>query len=633
MVRWTHCSRSMIEMFCRAGSAGQGRFLGGRPPYGYRLVDAGPHPNRAHAAWGRRCQQLSPDPATAPHVRWMFAERLTGRSVASIARELNEQGVPCPSAADPERNRHRSGQGWNLRSVAVILANPRYTGRQVWSRHRSQPGAGRSTVTGEWAVSRTMSHPALVSEADFIAVQQCRAARRCEDGATRDYVLAGLVQCRVCGRRMDSHRLADGWQASTVRAILENPRYTGYAFFGRWTRKEVLLDPDDVAAGHVIRFRRVGPEKVVRSRKPAHPALVSVDDFIRAQLLRRTRSAGGMVGIAKLEREKSVTRDYLLRGRVRCALCERKMQGGIVRSTASYRCRARTLAPGSAALAAHPCTVNLREDVVTARINEWIGSLFVPQNRDATVRALVASQGDPGAMARGDAARQQLAEAEATLRRFQEAIAAGVDPTAVVDPINRARAERDAARACLAHPEQQPELYTEAQVRVMVDELGDIGAAIGRARPDRLASLYRKLDLGVRYEPSEFGGSATVTMRVANECVRGRTRPLRTRSPPGVSPGAAVMRADGSALHGCARTAGSTPLPARVVASIPSRRRLRMPISSAPPSTCRPMGSMAHTHCWINADGPDSAPRLIGSGFGGWNESGRLPCHGPVSTV
>jgi hypothetical protein len=41
----------------------QSRYLGGRPPYGYRLADAGPHPNKAHAAWGRRAHRLEPDPA------------------------------------------------------------------------------------------------------------------------------------------------------------------------------------------------------------------------------------------------------------------------------------------------------------------------------------------------------------------------------------------------------------------------------------------------------------------------------------------------------------------------------------------------------------------------------------------
>ena len=51
----------------------QGRYLGGRPPYGYRLTDAGPHPNKAHAAWGRRAHRLDPDPRTAPVVRWIFA--------------------------------------------------------------------------------------------------------------------------------------------------------------------------------------------------------------------------------------------------------------------------------------------------------------------------------------------------------------------------------------------------------------------------------------------------------------------------------------------------------------------------------------------------------------------------------
>jgi site-specific DNA recombinase len=44
----------------------QGRYLGGRPPCGYQLADAGPHPNKAHAAWGRRAHRLDPD--TAPVV-------------------------------------------------------------------------------------------------------------------------------------------------------------------------------------------------------------------------------------------------------------------------------------------------------------------------------------------------------------------------------------------------------------------------------------------------------------------------------------------------------------------------------------------------------------------------------------
>ncbi|GAA5171643.1 hypothetical protein GCM10023321_70460 [Pseudonocardia eucalypti] len=187
----------------------QGRYLGGRPPYGYRLVDAGPHPNCAYAEWGRRCQRLDPDPVTAPHVRWMFERRVTGRSVAGIARELNERDVQCPSEVDPERNRHRSGGVWTLRTVAVILGNPRYTGRQVWNRRPSEHLGGlvvrRAAAVGEWAISARVAHPPLVSEAVFVAAQQAPAARPTKDGRARGYLLAGLLQCRLCGRRMDSH--------------------------------------------------------------------------------------------------------------------------------------------------------------------------------------------------------------------------------------------------------------------------------------------------------------------------------------------------------------------------------------------------------------------------------------------
>ena len=114
----------------------QGRYLG-RPPYEYRLGDAGPHPNKAHAAWGRRAHRLEPDPATAPVVRWMFAQRLAEHSAAWITRALNDAGIPCPSAADPGWNPQRTGAGWTLRTVAAILANPRYTGRQVRNRQRT----------------------------------------------------------------------------------------------------------------------------------------------------------------------------------------------------------------------------------------------------------------------------------------------------------------------------------------------------------------------------------------------------------------------------------------------------------------------------------------------------------------
>jgi DNA invertase Pin-like site-specific DNA recombinase len=215
----------------------QGRYLGGRPPYGYRLGDAGPHPNKAHAAWGRRAHRLEPDPVTAPVVSWMFAQRLAGHSAARITRALNDAGVPCPSAADPGRNPHRTGAAWTLRTVAAILANPRYTGRQVWNRQRTDfdlvdpanTGLGHKQVQRwnlpeGWVISRHPAHAALVSEADFIKTQDTAAARGPAGPAARRYLLAGLLACGACGRRLESawshgrpaYRCRHGYTSATI---------------------------------------------------------------------------------------------------------------------------------------------------------------------------------------------------------------------------------------------------------------------------------------------------------------------------------------------------------------------------------------------------------------------------------
>jgi hypothetical protein len=153
-------------------------------------------------------------------VRWIFAQRLAGHSVARIARALNEAGVPCPSAADPGRNTHRTGAGWTLGTITTILENPRYTGRQVWNRQRTDTeladpanvtlghkSVPRWNLPDGWVISDRPAHPALVSEADFIAAQAINATRGPapqEIPVLHRYLLAGLLACGVCGRRMES---------------------------------------------------------------------------------------------------------------------------------------------------------------------------------------------------------------------------------------------------------------------------------------------------------------------------------------------------------------------------------------------------------------------------------------------
>ena len=110
---------------------------------------------------------LETDPETAPVVRWIFAQRLAGHSLARITRALNETGIPCPSAADPGRNTHRPGLAWSLTTVRAILANPRYTGRQVWNR---QPSAmdlidPANTGLGHRQVDSTESVTAIIDRA------------------------------------------------------------------------------------------------------------------------------------------------------------------------------------------------------------------------------------------------------------------------------------------------------------------------------------------------------------------------------------------------------------------------------------------------------------------------------------
>ncbi|MGW6194828.1 recombinase family protein [Kribbella sp. NPDC055110] len=425
--------RQHVQRRVRAAMAAQvlidGRYQGGRPPYGYVVVDGGPHPHPRKAAEGQRLRVLVVDEFAAGVVRRIFDLYLQSWGRKAIAELLNREGVPCPSAHSPGQNRHR---------------------------------------------------------------------------------------------RMD------GWQHSTVAAILENPRYTGYAVYGRWRKSEELLDPDDVAAGYVVRFRRSPQAKIVRSRHPAHPAIVSVETFTAAQLEKRKRRAGGRAGWSSVSRRRAPKkRLYIFRGRITCSACVRKMEGAARRGdTVYYRCNARTLVPGSATAMRHPQQIYLREDIIVPRINRWIGSLFDPVHREATITALLdADDSADRVLEHMHTLRGRVAAAEVVMEKLQRALNAGWDPTELREQYNAAVAEKRAAEAALAEEPNERGLSRE-DLEAYVDQLGDVGRALNTAEPEELSELYSSLRLSLTYDHVEQKLDVEVDPladRVVKSRVRGGT--------------------------------------------------------------------------------------------------------------
>jgi site-specific DNA recombinase len=100
-----------------------------------------------------------------------------------------------------------------LTTVQAILSNVKYTGRQVWNRRPAHhtpahvPGpfkTQRWASTDQWVFSERLAHPALVSEADFVATQRVTALPGPRGGGRRRYQLVGLLRCGWCGRRLES---------------------------------------------------------------------------------------------------------------------------------------------------------------------------------------------------------------------------------------------------------------------------------------------------------------------------------------------------------------------------------------------------------------------------------------------
>ncbi len=376
--------KTRVRAAMGAQTALQGRFLGGRPPYGYRLTDAGEHPNPAKARLGARLHALEPEPATAPVVERIYALFLDGYGYLAIAERLTADQVPSPSGHDRGRNPHRLGLAWSKSAVRAILSNPRYTGYQVWNKQR---------------------------------------------------------------------------------------------------RDEVLLDIDNVAAGHVSRMRWNPKDQWVYSAEPTHEALVSRETFDQVQARVAARSP------TSPRAAQTSPKPYLLRGRLTCGLCQRRLQGQWVRGEAYYRCRYPTEYAHSAHLD-HPSNVYLRETDLVAKLDTWLARLVSPANIETTCRRLAAAHAQPNV-------------------GVDAALEAGGDPQVInewiAETIQQQReAQRTLHQLQAASTSQRP--VDPGVVQALLEELGDLAAGLDLADPSSEPCSMRRW------------GSAACTSRPTGSC-------------------------------------------------------------------------------------------------------------------
>ena len=155
---------------------------------------------------------------------------------------------------------------WNRQRTDTELADP----ADVTLGHKS---VQRWNLPDGWVISNQPAHPALISEDDFVAAQDVNAARGPvpqDEPVLRRYLLAGLLACGVCGRRMES-----AWSNGKARVSLSARPYQRYG------------------AGPVPAGEQLHP----RGQAPAHlPALHRLLTGPAARTRRRTRAGADVKG-------------------------------------------------------------------------------------------------------------------------------------------------------------------------------------------------------------------------------------------------------------------------------------------------------------------------------------------------
>ena len=296
----------------------------------------------------------------------------------------------------------------------------------------------------------------------------------------------------------DPARAKGYWTSSAVRDILHNPKYTGYMVWNRRATK---------SGGRVN-----AASDWVWSPEPTHPAIVSVDTYLRsvgaAQRRERVREAPGANSALP-----HATQVYPFRSFVWCSKCGLRMNGRVRRTTHYYACapkKSRVDAP-------HRSVALIREDALQSIVSKFFALRILGSDR-FLLAAEALGAGESTAQteraARLTAIQQQISDRENRRRKLMRSleIADEVDDEFVRDIQSRIAEVRAEKRALQEQLKAVEKTVSEQENPNLLDTLpfGEIDVSkLPEELQRRLYDVFR-LEIHYDFETRSVKVSATV---------------------------------------------------------------------------------------------------------------------------
>ena len=264
----------------------QGKFIGSFACYGYRKDPEDHH-------------KLLIDEEAASVVRQIYAWFLNGKSIIGIAKELNEMGIPNPSAYKKlhgMKYHHPTGKMndglWPDSSVRRVLRNEMYIGNMIQGKNTTisfKHKQCRSVPQEEWYVVEN-THEAIIDEETFRKAQSLFNKNIRKSPLKNDVDLfSGFVRCADCHRSMS--------KKSNVHS------YGTYHYYRCTTARKMKKS---ACGNHTIRLDRLEEAVLVTIQKMADVA-IEMSELV-AQINnkpgRRTESANIHAALKTAQREK-----------------------------------------------------------------------------------------------------------------------------------------------------------------------------------------------------------------------------------------------------------------------------------------------------------------------------------------